>query len=49
MTDSGATAARCGGCVPAVNSCVIPEKEIPAMPTLPPLTHFWAATVSTAS
>ena len=49
MTDIGAIAARCGGCVPAVNSCVIPEKEMPAMPTLPPLTQFCAATASTAS
>ena len=49
VTDIGAIAARCGGRVPAANSCVMPENEIPAMPTLPPLTHFWAATVSTAS
>ncbi len=49
MTDIGAIADRCGGCVPAVNSCVIPENEMPAMPTLPPLTHGCAATVSTAS
>ena len=49
MTDIGAMADRCGGCVPAVNSWVMPEKEMPPMPTLPPLTQFWAATVSTAS
>ena len=35
--------------VPAVKSCVMPENEMPAMPTLPPLTHSCAATVSTAS
>ena len=49
VTDIGAIAARCGGRVPAVNSWVMPEKEMPTMPTLPPLTHVCAATVSTAS
>ena len=49
MTDIGAIAARCGGRVPAVKSCVMPENEMPAMPTLPPFTQSWAATVSTAS
>lgn len=49
VTDIGVIAARCGGRVPAVKSWVIPENEIPAMPTFPPLTQGCAATVSIAS
>ena len=49
MTDIGAMAARCGGRVPATKSCVMPENEMPARPTFPPLTQGCAATVSTAS
>ncbi len=49
MTDIGVIAARCGGCVPAVKSWVMPEKEMPPMPTLPPLTQGWLPTVSIAS
>ena len=49
MTDSGAIAARCGGCVAAVKSCEIPGYEIPTMPTLPCATHGCAAIVSMMS
>ena len=49
ITDIGEMAARCGGLVPAPNSWVIPEKEIPTIPTLPPLTQPCAATDSIAS
>ena len=49
MTDSGAIAARCGGCVAAVNSCEIPGYEIPTMPTLPCATHGCAAIASMTS
>ncbi len=49
VTDIGAIAERCGGRVPATKSWVMPEKEMPAMPTLPPFAQGWAATLSTAS
>ena len=50
VTDIGVIAARCGGRVPAVKSWVMPEKEMPAIPTLPPLTQrLRARRVSTAS
>ena len=45
----GAIAARWGGCAPATANWEMPENEMPTMPTLPPLTHGWAATTSTAS
>ena len=49
MTDIGAMAARCGGRTPAPKSWLMPEKEIPTIPTLPPFTQLWAPTVSTMS
>ena len=49
MTDSGVIAARCGGACAATKSCVMPGYEMPTIPTLPPLTHGCAATVSIAS
>ena len=39
MTDYGVTAARWGGPVAAVYSCVMPEYDSPTMPTRPCSTH----------
>ena len=47
--DSGAIAARCGGCVAATTSWEKPEKEMPIIPIRRPCAHHCAATVSTAS
>jgi len=49
MVDSGVIAARCGGWVWATNSWVMPGYDRPTMPTLPFITHGWAATVSITS
>ena len=49
MTDWGVTAARWGGLVVAVNSWVMPEYDRPTIPTLPPRTQSWRATISTTS
>jgi hypothetical protein len=49
ISDSGEIAARLGGRSCAVKSWLIPPYEMPIMPTLPPATHGWRATVSITS
>ena len=49
ITESGASAFRCGGRAPPTKTWLMPGNEMPTMPTLPPFTHDCAATVSMMS